>query len=202
MKKILLIISLVFPIIASAQISVNDEMIGNIRVISAKDVSSTRYNRAERLASINNYKSVEEGESFNISPIFDIQELEFQGEKHQRKVLVFETYGTLDYSINGGSKLAIKLGNDEIIMLSSEGDCRAKNYNMVSGYQYNARPMYVITDEDLNKILNNSIVKIRMATNGSTYNFEFPNNEYSAFLKEAVSKVNSAVTKDPMTDGL
>lgn len=202
MKKFLLALALVLPMIVCAQIRVKDQMVGNIRLITAEDKSSVVYNRADRLTSPNNYKSIEDGEDFNISPAFDIQIIEHNGEKLQRNVFAFEAYGTLSYTINEGSKLAIKLDNDEIVMLSSVANCRAKNYDMVSGYQYNARPMYAISDEDLSKILSSKVTKIRIAVNGKTYTFEFPNNEYGRFLKVAHEKARNAIKNDQMTDGL
>lgn len=206
MKKFLLALALMVPMLpafAQSELNVKDEMIGNVRVVSAYYQSRNMYlHTGERRLGIGYYPSVEDSVDFNIKPELNIQVLNFEGKQYPRYVLVFEVNKTGSYSLNKGSKLAIKLNNDEVIMLTAEGDCRVKNYNELSAFQYSSTPMYVIDDNDLNKIINIGVSKIRLAINGKTFDFAFTNNQYADFIKDAYSKVNNMVKDDPMTKGL
>lgn len=202
MKKFLFILVLTLPFVAWSQISVKDEMVGNIRLITASDQSSSIYKMNERFNSPNTYLSVEDGKDFNISPAFEVQILDNNGEKLERNVLSFEVFKITSFTIGKGNKIAIKLDNDEVITLTNDGFCKSKDYGKLSNYQDNARPMYVIDDSELAKLLENKVTKLRMAIDGGTYDFEFPNNEYSLFLKEAYNKACKSKNEDPMTKGL
>lgn len=206
MKKLLLALVLIIisvPLFAQSELSIKDEMIGNIRVISAYYQSRNTYlHTGERKLGVGYYPSIEDSIDFNIKPELDLQILEFEGKQHPRYVLLFEVNKTGDYSISKGCKLAIKLKNGEIITLSSEGDCRVRNYEALSAYQYSSTPMYVIADSDLDKIINSGASKIRLAINGKTFDFEFTNNQFSNFIKEALPKVNDLSKTDPMTKDL
>ncbi len=207
MKKLLLalvlMVSSIASVFAQSEISIKDEMIGNVRVISAYYQSRNTYiSSGEIRLGAGYYPSVEDSVDFNIKPELDLQIMDFKGQQYPRHVLVFEVNKTGGYSLNKGCKLAIKLRNAEVVMLASEGDCRVKKYDMLSAYQYSSTPMYVITDTDLEKIINIGVSKIRLAINGKTFDFEFANNQFSNFIKEALPKVNDAAKADPMTKDL
>ena len=206
MKKFLLALVLMTSTItalAQSALNLKDEMIGNVRVVSAYYQSRNTYlHTGERKLGVGYYPSIEDGVDFNIKPELNLQIMDFKGQLYPRYALVFEVNKTGDYTINEGCKLAIKLNNDEIIILASEGDCRVKNYEALSAYQYSSTPMYVIADSDLDKIINVGASKIRLAINGKTFDFEFENNQFSNFIKEALPKVNDAAKADPMTKDL
>lgn len=202
MRNYLLMFLIIFPLYTLGEIRVSDRSVGNIRQVKAQDSESTLVDKNKKFACVNNYKSIEKGTGFNISPIFEMQEMTFQENKYQKSLLSFEIYSDTFCPIYEGSKLAIKLDNDSIIVLSAFSSVESKNYEAYSGYQYNATPSYEISDADLENLINHKVSKIRLSANENMYNFTFPNDEFSIFLGEAIPLVRKKFSTDSLLDNL
>lgn len=98
--------------------------------------------------------------------------------------------------ISKGRKLLLKLKNGEIIILENTVDICEKANKSIEGTQnskfYYISPSYKVSENDLKKIANGEVVKVRIDKNYGNRDVEINNNAFSSKIKAYYDNIKEA----------
>lgn len=107
-----------------------------------------------------------------------------------------------DRIIRKGDKLALKLDNDEVIMLSANDDSFTKSKLVGFAYIVETTVLYSISESDLQKIINNNVVKIRMELNASSFDGKVYKKKFSTTILNNYKLLQEYLTNENPEDQL
>ncbi|MBR6118429.1 MAG: hypothetical protein IKQ11_06210 [Paludibacteraceae bacterium] len=118
-------------------------------------------------------------------------EVNLDGEDHRDYFLtLFLNEGI--FEIEKGSKLLLKLENDEVIELEAFEDVLKDAFMIRSG---SVQPQYLIPMESLSKLTTGNVVKIRIETSNGIIDRKIKGNKFSKGVLESVTLINKAFQK-------
>lgn len=115
-------------------------------------------------------------------------------------------YGKKDYSIcvylfddlniYKGSKLLLKLDNDEIIELESNLDSKTVRNVIFTVVQTITFTSYMVTEEQIHKIIENNVVKVRMETSYDYFDAKVYKNKFSRTIENDYILIENALQEE------
>jgi len=104
--------------------------------------------------------------------------------------------------ISKGNKLLLKLDNNEILTLAADTDAETENlmttqnvFGAITGKTDITHIPYTITIEQLQKIINNKVVKVRVETTLDAFDGKVYGNKFSKTIQEDYSLIQGALSQ-------
>lgn len=187
MKKLIsLVIAIAISLYAGAKVKISmDKSMDSVRVI-----------QTERTPHIFPYKGTATDCAISLTCL---KKLNTDDVLYMLRIYIFNG----DTRISKGNKLLLKLDNSEVIVSAATDDFYPEEssstqniFGAILSKTYIVAPNYVISNDDLSKILTHNVEKVRVETYDSQFDGEVYGKKFSKTISECYSVISEALKEN------